>query len=133
MTRSIFPWVNLSIICIFLFYSGAGYGSSWDRLRRRIWKADDGETMGGVNSLPGALFGLLAFMLAFTFNQAGARFENVRVMIVDEANALRNFIYRAEHITIMHQINLADEDIDVRRLWRIKPMVNWYFTQNFRL
>jgi hypothetical protein len=67
-----------------------------NKLRHKIWKAEDGETKGGVNSLLGALFGLWAFMLAFTFNQAGARFESVRVLIVDEANALRNVIYRAD-------------------------------------
>ncbi len=57
---------------------------------------DEGDPKGGVNSLLGALFGLWAFMLAFTFGQAGIRFENVRSMIVDEGNILRTTIIRAD-------------------------------------
>jgi uncharacterized membrane protein YphA (DoxX/SURF4 family) len=66
------------------------------RMRRKFWSAEEGETKGGINSLLGALFGLWGFMLAFTFNQSGNRFENVRGMIVDESNILRNTILKAD-------------------------------------
>ena len=65
-------------------------------MRKKFWSAEEGETKGGVNSLLGALFGLWGFMLAFSFGQSGSRFENVRVMIVDEANNLRTAILRAD-------------------------------------
>jgi len=65
-------------------------------MRKKFWHVDEGDTKGGVNSLLGALFGLWGFMLAFTFGQSGSRFENVRVMIVDEANILRNAIIKAD-------------------------------------
>jgi len=67
-----------------------------NRMRRKFWSAEEGETKGGINSLLGALFGLWGFMLAFTFNQSGNRFENVRGMIVDESNILRNTIIKAD-------------------------------------
>jgi hypothetical protein len=52
--------------------------------------------MGGVNSLLAALFGLWSFILAFTFSQSGSRFDNVRAMMVEEANCLRTTIIRAD-------------------------------------
>jgi len=67
-----------------------------NRMRKKFWHVDEGDTKGGVNSLLGALFGLWGFMLAFTFGQSGSRFENVRGMIVDEANILRNAIIKAD-------------------------------------
>jgi len=67
-----------------------------NKMRRKFWNPEDGDTRGGVNSLLGALFGLWGFMLAFTFGQSGSRFENVRSMIVDEANILRTTILKAD-------------------------------------
>jgi Protein of unknown function (DUF4239) len=67
-----------------------------NRTRRKFWSVEEGDTRGGVNSLLAALFGLWGFMLAFTFNQSGNRFETVRAMIVDEANLLRNAIIKAD-------------------------------------
>jgi hypothetical protein len=88
--------VDPSVICIFLMVLmfltlGLGY-----KIRRRFWSVEEGDTRGGVNSLLAALFGLWGFMLAFTFNQTGNRFENVRSMIVDEANFLRTAIIKAD-------------------------------------
>jgi len=86
------PWV----ICFVLFLLMLVVLGLGNRLRKRFWHAEEGDTKGGVNSLLGALFGLWGFMLAFTFGQSGSRFENVRSMIVDEANILRNTIIKAD-------------------------------------
>jgi len=67
-----------------------------NRLRKKLWSVEEGDPKGGVNALLAALFGLWGFMLAFGFNQSGARFESVRSMIVDEGNILRNTIIRAD-------------------------------------
>ena len=65
-------------------------------LRNRILYSEEPESKGGVNSLLGALFGLWGLILAFTFGNSGSRFENVRSIIVDEANIVRNAINRAD-------------------------------------
>ena len=65
-------------------------------VRTRFLRKDDQESKGGVNSLLGALFGLWGFVLAFTFGSAATRFENVRAMMVEEANIIRNVLLRAE-------------------------------------
>jgi hypothetical protein len=67
-----------------------------NRMRKKFWNVEEGDTKGGVNSLLAALFGLWSFILAFTFSQSGTRFENVRSIIVDEANSLRTTIIRAD-------------------------------------
>jgi hypothetical protein len=96
MGKSIFSEVDASIICIVLFILMLLMVALGNRMRKKFWHAEEGDTKGGVNSLLGALFGLWGFMLAFTFGQSGSRFESVRTMIVDEANILRNTIIRAD-------------------------------------
>lgn len=64
--------------------------------RNKFLSKDDQESRGGVNSLLGALFGLWGFILAFTFGNSASRFENIRAMMVDEANVIRTAILRAE-------------------------------------
>lgn len=66
------------------------------RLRTLFLKPDEPESKGGVNSLMGALFGLWGFLLAFTFGNSATRFENVRVVMVDETNSIRNVIMRSK-------------------------------------
>jgi len=88
--------IDASIICLVLFFLMLLAVALGNRMRKKFWHAEEGDTTGGVNSLLGALFGLWAFMLAFTFGQSSSRFENVRAMIVDESNILRNTIIRAD-------------------------------------
>src|SRR5689334_1137685 len=78
----------LFVVCILMVVTGKG-------IRNRFLK-DEQESKGGVNSLLAALFGLWAFILAFTFGNASSRFENVRTMMVDEANIIRNVFLRSE-------------------------------------
>lgn len=96
MSKSIFFRMDASILCVILFILLLLTVALGNSMRKKFWDTEEGETKGGVNSLLGALFGLWGFMLAFTFNQAGNRFENVRVMMVDEANYLRTAIIRAD-------------------------------------
>lgn len=88
--------VDPSIICLFLMILMFLTIVLGNKTRKKFWSVEEGDTRGGVNSLLGALFGLWGFMLAFTFNQTGNRFENVRSMIVDESNLLRNAIIKAD-------------------------------------
>jgi len=96
MERSIFSRIDASVICLVLFILMLLTVALGNKIRKKFWNSEDGDTKGGVNSLLGALFGLWGFMLAFTFGQSGNRFENVRSMIVDEANILRTTILKAD-------------------------------------
>ena len=96
MDKSTLSQVDPSIICFALFLLMLVALWLGNRMRKRFWHAEEGDTKGGVNSLLGAFFILWGFMLAFTFSQSGSRFETVRGMIVDEANILRNTIIKAD-------------------------------------
>ena len=96
MKKSLLMQIDASVICIVLFVLMLFAVALGNKVRKKFWHAEEGDAKGGVNSLLGALFGLWAFMLAFTFGQSGQRFENVRSMIVDEGNILRNTIIKAD-------------------------------------
>jgi hypothetical protein len=96
MEGSIFTRIDPSIICMVLLVLMLIMIAFGNRMRKKFWSIEEGDTKGGVNALLGALFGLWSFILAFTFGQSGSRFENVRSIIVDEANSLRTTIIRAD-------------------------------------
>ena len=96
MDKSTLSQVDPLVICFVLFLLMLVALWLGNRMRKRFWHAEEGDTKGGVNSLLGALFGLWGFMLAFTFSQSGSRFETVRGMIVDEAKDLVNTIIKAD-------------------------------------
>ena len=96
MERSIFSRVDATIICLVLLIIMPITVKLGNKMRKKFWRSEDGDTRGGINSLLGALFGLWGFILAFSFGQSGVRFENLRSMIVDESNYLRTTIIRAD-------------------------------------
>ena len=96
MGSSIFLKIDATIICLILLFLMPLIVKLGNNMRKRFWQSEESDTRGGINSLMGALFGLWGFMLAFSFGQSGVRFENLRSMIVDESNYLRNSIIRAD-------------------------------------
>jgi hypothetical protein len=96
MKYSLFFRTDASILCLFLFIGCILMVVLGRFVRNRFLRADEPESKGGVNSLLGALFGLWGFMLAFTFGNSASRFENVRGINVDEANIIRNTIFRTD-------------------------------------
>ena len=96
MDKAVLSQVDPSVLCFVVFIFMLLAIALGNKMRKKFWHAEEGDTRGGVNSLLGALFGLWGFMLAFTFGQSGTRFENVRGMIVDEANILRTTILKAD-------------------------------------
>ena len=54
-----------------------------------------GETAGNVSTLEGAVIGLLALILGFTFAMSLSRFETRRDAILTEANAIGTTALRA--------------------------------------
>jgi hypothetical protein len=88
-----FPlWTILPLtVAIALLAVEVGYRFA---LYRHQHSLDEKETpLGGM---VGAMLGLLAFMLAFTFGLAGTRFEDRRQVVLAEANAIGTTYLRAE-------------------------------------
>lgn len=54
------------------------------------------EENSGNSTVVASLFGLLGFLLAFTFGMSGARFDNRREAVVQEANAIGTAMLRAD-------------------------------------
>lgn len=96
MNYSLFFRTDASVICLMLFLGCIFMVILGKFLRNKFFHADQQESKGGVTSLLGALFGLWGFVLAFTFSNSASRFDNVRNIMVDEANTIRTAILRTE-------------------------------------
>ena len=62
----------------------------------KVWGKEEGEPKGGVGSILSALFGLSAFILAFTFGMSASRYSNIRDRIVEEANDIGTALLRSD-------------------------------------
>ena len=96
MEYSLFFRTDASILGLILFAACIFMVRLGRFVRNKFFQKDQQESKGGVNSLLGALFGLWGFILAFTFGSSSARFDNVRSMMVDESNMIRNAILRVQ-------------------------------------
>jgi hypothetical protein len=96
MRHNIFFHIDASVICLLLFAGCILMVMAGKAIRNKFLSKDEQDSRGGVNSLLGALFGLWGFILAFTFGNSASRFENIRAMMVDEANVIRTAILRSE-------------------------------------
>ncbi|MGQ0636198.1 MAG: bestrophin-like domain [Planctomycetaceae bacterium] len=70
-----------------------------------------------VGAMVGSILGLLAIMLAFTFNLAASRFEARRQGVLDESNAVGTTFLRARLLPEPQRSEIADllrEYVDVR-------------------
>lgn len=65
------------------------------RLHRAKRLREDHENK-DLTAINGALLGLLALLLAFTFSMSNSRFDNRRNLMVDEANAIGTVILRTD-------------------------------------
>jgi hypothetical protein len=84
-------WVLfLAILLVVLVSVECGY-----RLGRYSHSRSDKEKEAPVGAMVGATLGLLAFVLAFTFGLAAARFDTRRQVLLDEANAIGTTYLRA--------------------------------------
>ena len=96
MEYSLLFRTDASIICLVLFLACILMVLLGKFIRNKFFQSDQQESKGGVTSLLGALFGLWAFVLAFTFSNSSNRFDSVRNIMVDEANIIRNTVLRTE-------------------------------------
>ena len=80
---------GLFILMLVFLYLGRKAGLA----RFRAGKKKDGGETGTIIS---AMFGLMAFVLAFSFGMSASRYDTRRVNIIDEANAIGTAILRAD-------------------------------------
>jgi hypothetical protein len=99
-------WGFFLIIVAVVLLSIEG-GTRLGRFRR---SRSDGEKEAPVGAMVGSTLGLLAFMLAFTFGMAAARYDTRKQLVLDEANAILTTYLRAGM--------LPDRREDVRSLLR---------------
>src|SRR5205809_5746674 len=95
MDHSFIHRTDALLLCIFLFV-GMIAMVALGRSVGKFWRKEGAEPKGGVNSLLGAMFALFGFILAFTFSMSGNRYENVRNIIVEEANDIGTAILRSD-------------------------------------
>lgn len=84
---------------------------------KRLSKASEGQSEAPIGAMVSGVLALLAFMLAFTFGVASSRFDERRLLVVDEANAIGTTYLRAEFLDEPVRANvkkLLREYVDVR-------------------
>jgi hypothetical protein len=84
-------WCLFLVIVILVLASIEGGARLGQHRRRR----SDREKDAPVGAMVGSTLGLLAFMLAFTFGMAAARFDTRKQLVLDEANAIGTTYLRA--------------------------------------
>jgi hypothetical protein len=70
-----------------------------------------------ASAMVGATMGLLAFMLAFTFNNAAGRYETRRLLVVEDANAIERTWLRAAFFEPPQRVEMRrmlQEYVDLR-------------------
>lgn len=88
------PLWGLYLVTTAVLLLASEVGFQLGRLRVRRAEASGGTS--SHSGVMGALLGLLAIMLAFTFNMAANRFAERKSLVVEEANAIKTLYLRAE-------------------------------------
>lgn len=107
----------LTFLILFCAFEG---GMFLGKKHRLIADQDDRAPIG---SIVAATLGLLAFLLAFTFGIAASKFEERRMLVIDEANAIGTTYLRAGYLPNLYQAeieNLLKEYVSIR-LEALKP------------
>ena len=95
MEISLIHATDALVICIILFL-GMLVMVPLGRAAGKLWTHEENEPKAGVSSLQNALFGLSAFILAFTFGMSATRYANVRDIIVNESNDIGTALLRSD-------------------------------------
>jgi hypothetical protein len=85
----LYPMASIAVIVVMF-----GMMISMIALGHRIGKNKTAEA--GLSLTEGAVFTLMAFLIAFTFSSANQRYDQRRILIVDEANAIGTAYLRLE-------------------------------------
>ena len=103
------------VLIIILSVRGGNVFARWRK--KHIGKEDDSS----INTLVGATLGLLAFMLAFTFNLSSNRFDGRKQFLLEEVNSIETSWLRAGLVAQPYsdQLKKALVDYVEVRLWLI--------------
>jgi hypothetical protein len=110
------------VVVIVLASLSTGYLVGLRRLKR-VGNHDEGP----IGSIVGAMLGLLAFILAFTFGITASRFDARKQLLLDEVNAIGTAVLRADllpepHATESRGLLKAYVDIRVAQGLQLKDI-----------
>jgi CDP-diglyceride synthetase len=106
---------NYSLLTIFLV--GLVVILAASEIGRRLGLSAGDRTSGNINTLEGAILGLLALMIGFTFAMSLARFEARRDAVLNEANTIGTTALRARLLPQPHKaevLKLLREYVKIR-------------------
>jgi hypothetical protein len=112
--------IVVALIVLFLLAAEVGFRAG----RRHARRVADKEPQ--VGTIQGALLGLLALLLGFSFAMAQSRYDARRALVVDEANAIGTAYLRAQLLPKPEGPEIADalrRYVDVR-LTRLRERVD---------
>jgi hypothetical protein len=93
------PLAAVFVVAVLLVLASLSGGY---RLGERRLKIAGDLDLGPIGSSVGAMLGLLAFMLAFTFGIASSRFDVRKQLLLDEVNAIGTAVLRADLLPEPH-------------------------------
>ena len=97
-------WLVIGIVSLLLLASTEiGF---W--LGRRLYLKQDEPRKGQISGIRGAMLGLLALLLGFTFAMAASRYEMRRSLVLQEANAIGTTYLRASFLPEAHRQDVQD-------------------------
>jgi len=83
--------IAIAVFILILVFNWLGFS-----YKKRLLIKDPDADKDSLGTIEGALLGLMALLLAFTFSIAANKFENRRQVIIDEANAIGTAILRCD-------------------------------------
>ena len=113
-------WIFYSITVFIVMGSIAG----GLRLGSNVRRQGKSETESSIGTVAGAMLGLLAFMLAFTFGIAASRFEVRKQFLLDEVNAIGTVFLRTDFLPEPQRTvsrKLLKEYVDIRVEATLQP------------
>ncbi len=92
------------------------------RIGARHLAADPEGARTGIGAIEGAVFGLLALLIAFTFSGAATRMDTRRTLIVEETNAMGTAFRDYVDARIAYYRDLTDVDLASRESVRANAL-----------
>jgi len=104
--------VFLTTTVLLVSLAEAGFRSGF-----RLFVTRDEQRKSQIGTIQGAILGMLALLLGFTFSMAVGRYENRRDLVLQEANSIGTTFLRASLLPAEHKIqveNLLRRYVDTR-------------------
>lgn len=97
---SLFGFLIFTFIVLFLAFEGGVF------LGKKHQSISEPKDRSPIGSIVAATLGLLAFLLAFTFGISASKFDERRMLVIDEANAIRTTYLRAGYLPDPYRIEI---------------------------